>query len=169
MIEGKGYSIYVFHPYPEFYTMYGNENIEADNDSLVLKIEGRNESFLFTGDIEGEAEENVLHLGGRLKSSVIKVPHHGSRTSAYKPFFDMVSPEVAVISVGREKFYGHPHQEMLDTLNGSKIFRTDLDGAIKISESERGLEAKTNEDFIFERTRSFRGEIKNITRLFMIW
>jgi competence protein ComEC len=169
MIEENGYNIYVFHPYPEFYTMYGNENIEADNDSLVLKIEGKNESFLFTGDIEEEAEEDVLHLGRWLKSSVIKVPHHGSRTSAYEPFFDTVSPEVAVISVGREKFFGHPHQEMLDTLNGSKIFRTDLDGAIKISESERGLEAKTYKDFMFKRTRSFRGEIKNITRLFMIW
>jgi competence protein ComEC len=169
MIGGKGYSIYVFHPYPEFYTMYGNENIEADNDSLVLKIEGKNESFLFTGDIEREAEEDVLHLGRWLKSSVIKVPHHGSRTSAYKPFFDMVSPEVAVISVGREKFYGHPHQEMLDTLNGSKIFRTDLDGAIKISESERWLEVKTYEDFILKRTRSLRGEIKNIMRLFTTW
>jgi competence protein ComEC len=169
MIEEKEYNIYVFHPYLEFYTMYGNENIEADNDSLVLKIEGRNESFLFTGDVEEEAEEDVLHLGRWLKSSVIKVPHHGSRTSAYKPFFDTVSPEVAVISVGREKFFGHPHQEMLDTLNGSKIFRTDLDGAIKISESAKGLESKTYEDFMFKKTRSFRGEIKNIMRLFMIW
>jgi competence protein ComEC len=169
MIEGKGYSIYVFHPYPEFYTMYGNENIEADNDSLVLKIEGKNESFLFTGDIEEEAEEDVLHLGRWLKSSVIKVPHHGSRTSAYKPFFDMVSPEVAAISAGREKHFGHPHQEMLDALNGSKIFRTDLDGAIRISESERGLEVKTYEDFILKRTRSLKGEIKNIMRLFTTW
>jgi competence protein ComEC len=149
--------------------MYGNENIEADNDSLVLKIEGKNESFLSTGDIEEETEEDISHLRGWLKSSVIKVPHHGSRTSAYEPFFNIVSPKVAVISAGREKHFGHPHQEMLDALNGSKIFRTDLDGAIKISESERGLEVKTYEDFILNRTRSIRGEIKNIMRLFTTW
>jgi len=169
MIEGKGYSIYVFHPYPEFYTMYGNENIEADNDSLVLKIEGKNESFLFTGDIEEEAEEDVLHLGRRLKSSVIKVPHHGSRTSAYKPFLELVFPEVAVISSGRDNPFGHPHKETLDALQGVSIFRTDIDGAIKIKESEKGLEIKTYTDFQFVKTRSFQKEIENIKRVFMVW
>jgi competence protein ComEC len=169
MIEGKGYSIYVFHPYPEFYTMYGNENVEADNDSLVLKIEGKNESFLFTGDIEEEAEENILHLGRWLKSDVIKVPHHGGKTSSYEPFFEAVSPDVAIISVGHDNAFGHPHQEMLNALQGVRTFRTDIDGAVKITESEKGLEVKTYEDFTLKKTRSFKNEIKNIMRLFTIW
>jgi competence protein ComEC len=169
MIEGKGYSIYVFHPYPEFYTMYGNENVEADNDSLVLKIEGKNESFLFTGDIEEEAEEDILHLGRWLKSDGIKVPHHGGKTSSYEPFFEAVSPDVAIISVGHDNTFGHPHQEMLNALQGVRIFRTDLDGAIKISESEKSLVIKTYRDFQFQRARSLKEEMKNIKRLFETW
>src|SRR4030043_431414 len=169
MIEGKGYSIYVFHPYPEFYTMYGNENIEADNNSLVLKIEGKNKSFLFTGDIEEEAEEDVLHIGKWLKSNVIKVPHHGSKTSAYKPFFEAVSPHVAIISAGRKNPFGHPHEETLYALNGIRIFRTDLDGAIKIEESEKGLKIRTYKDFQFEKARSLTEETKNLKLLFEKW
>jgi competence protein ComEC len=169
MIEGKGYSIYVFHPYPEFYTMYGNENVEADNDSLVLKIEGKNESFLFTGDIEEEAEEDILYLGRWLKSNVIKVPHHGSKTSAYKPFFEAISPHVAIISVGRDNPFGHPHQEMLNTLQGVRTFRTDLNGAVKIRESEKGLEVKTYEDFQFQHAKFLGDEIGNFKRLFETW
>jgi competence protein ComEC len=169
MIEGRGYIIYVFHPYPEFYTMYGNENVEADNDSLVLKIESNNESFLFTGDIEEEAEEDILHLGRWLKSDVIKVPHHGGKTSSYEPFLEAVSPDVAIISVGRNNTFGHPHQEMLDALQGFRIFRTDTDGAIKVSASEKGLYIKTYKDFQFKRANSFADEEKNIKRLFQTW
>ncbi|MDI6890971.1 MAG: DNA internalization-related competence protein ComEC/Rec2 [Thermodesulfovibrionales bacterium] len=169
IIEGKGYSIYVFHPYPEFYTMYGSDNVEANNDSLVLKIKGRNNSFLFTGDIEEEAEEDTVHLGGWLKSDVIKVPHQGGKTSAYEPFLDAVSPQIAVISVGRDNPFGHPHKEMLDALQGVRIFRTDLDGAVKIKESAKRLEIKTYKDFQFEKANSFREEMRNIKRLFETW
>src|SRR4030042_1463931 len=169
IIEGKGYSMYVFHPYPEFYIMYGNDYVEANNDSLVMKIQGRNDSFLFTGDVEEEAEEDLLSLEKWLKSNVIKVPHHGGKTSAYKPFLELVSPEVAVISSGRDNPFGHPHKETLDALQGVSIFRTDIDGAIKIKESEKGLEIKTYTDFQFVKTRSFQKEIENIKRVFMVW
>ena len=169
MAEGKGYSIYIFHPYPEFYTMYGSESVEADNDSLVLKIKGNNKSFLFTGDINEEAEENISHLGNWLKSDILKVPHHGSKKSAYEPFFNTVSPDIAVISAGRDNSFGHPHKETLDALQGAKIFRTDLDGAIKIKESINGLEVKTYKDFQFKKARSFNYESKNIKRLFETW
>ncbi len=169
VIDGKGYSIYVLHPYPEFYTMYGADNVEANNDSLVLKIKGRNKSFLFTGDVEEEAEEDLIHLGGWLKSDIIKVPHQGGKTSAYEPFLKAVSPQIAVISVGRDNPFGHPHEETLDALNGIKIFRTDLNGAIKIEESEKGLKIKTYKDFQFEKARPFREEMRNIKRLFETW
>ncbi|MEW6570686.1 MAG: DNA internalization-related competence protein ComEC/Rec2 [Nitrospirota bacterium] len=169
VIEGKGYQSYVLHPYPEFYTFFGDGYDDANNDSLVLKLESSHGSFLFAGDVEEEAEKNLVHLGKWLKSDILKVPHHGGRTSTYEPFFEMVSPNVSVISAGRENPFGHPHQETLAALNDSKIFRTDLDGAIKISESERGIEVKTFEDFTLKKTRSFRGEIKNIMRLFRTW
>lgn len=169
MVECSGYTIYVFHPYPEFYTMYGNEYLEANNDSVVLKIEGRDKSFLFAGDIEEEAEEDIVHLSRWLKSDVIKVPHHGSKVSAYEPFLKAVSPKFAVISVGRDNPFGHPHKEILDALHGAKIFRTDLDGAIKIEELGKGLEIKTYKDFQLSRARTFRDEMKNIKRLFERW
>jgi competence protein ComEC len=169
VIEGEGYSMYVFHPYSEFYTMYGNDYVGANNDSLVIKIEGRNKSFIFPGDVEEEAEEDLLSLGKWLKSDVIKVPHHGGKTSAYKPFLELVSPEVAVISSGRDNSFGHPHQETLDALQGVSIFRTDIDGAIKIKESEKGLEIKTYKDSQFVKSRSFQTEIENIKKVFMVW
>ena len=169
VVEGKGYSMYIFHPYPRFYTMYGNEYMGANNDSLVLKIEGKNKSFLFTGDIDEEAEKDILQLGRWLKSDVIKIPHHGGKTSAYKPFFDTVSPDVAIISMGCDNRFGHPHKEMLTILRGVKIYRTDSDGAIKIRESEKGIEIKRYKDFQFEKVKSFNKEIENVKRLFRVW
>ena len=169
IVEGKGYTIYILHPYPEFYTMYGNEYVAANNDSLLLKFKGNGKSFLFTGDVEEEAEKDILHLGEWLKSDVIKVPHHGGKTAAYDPFLKMVFPGVAVISAGRDNSFGHPHKETLDALHGAGIFRTDIDGAIKIKESINGLEVKTYKDFQFKKARSFNDESKNIKRLFETW
>jgi competence protein ComEC len=168
-IEGKGYTMHILHPYPEFYSLYGNEYIEANNDSLVIKIKGGNASFLFAGDVEEEAEKDLLHIGPWLRSDVIKVPHHGGKTSAYKPFFELVSPGIAVISLGRNNAFGHPHDEMLDVLQGARIFRTDTDGAVKIQESTHGLKIKTFKDFQLERTGSFAVEFQNIRRLFRTW
>ncbi len=169
IVEGRGYTIYILHPYPEFYTMYGDEYITANNDSLLLKLKGKTKSFLFTGDVEEEAEKDILHLGEWLKSDVIKVPHHGGKTAAYDPFLKMVSPGVAVISAGRDNSFGHPHKETLDALQGARIFRTDIDGAIKIKESINGLKVKIYKDFQFKKAGSFNDEGKNIKRLFEAW
>jgi competence protein ComEC len=143
--------------------------VEANNDSLVIRIAGSNSSFLFAGDIEEEAEENLSSLGNFLRSDVIKVPHHGGKTSAYKPFFELVSPEVAVISLGKDNTFGHPHAETLNALQGIRMCRTDLDGAVKIKESTHGLKIKTFKDFQLERTGSFTAELQNIRRLFQTW
>ena len=169
VIEGKSYKIYALHPYPEFYTMQGKEYDAANNDSLVLRIEGNHASFLFAGDIEQDAEENIMHLGKWLKSDVMKVPHHGGKASAYQPFIKIVSPQIAVISAGKDNPFGHPHQEMLDSLNEVKIFRTDIDGAVKIHETEDGLETKTYKDFQFDKAGSLTGEMRNFRRLFEKW
>jgi competence protein ComEC len=169
VIEGKGYKIYALHPYPEFYTMQGNEYDAANNDSLVLRIEDDHTSFLFTGDIEEDAEGNIMHLGKWLKSEVMKVPHHGGKASAYQPFIEIVSPQIAVISAGRDNPFGHPHQKMLDALNEVKIFRTDIDGAVKMHETEDGLETKTYKDFQFDKAGSLAGEMRNIKKLFQTW
>ncbi|HBR22075.1 MAG TPA: DNA internalization-related competence protein ComEC/Rec2 [Nitrospiraceae bacterium] len=189
VIEGEGYKMYVLHPYKEFYTMNGDSNNGGNNSSLVLKIEGSKKSFLFTGDIEEEAQEDIIHLGKWLKSDVVKIPHHGGKTSAYKPFYDAASPEIAVISVGRDNAHGHPHQETLEMLSNvrsnpptppllrggggiasvTKVYRTDTNGAVKITEKDGRLEVKTYKDFRFSKTKTFAGEVKNIERLFKVW
>ncbi len=169
MMDGQGYFIHIFHPYPGFYTMQGNEYDSANNDSLVLKITGRHISFLFTGDIEEEAEEDILHLGKWLESSVIKVPHHGGKTSACRPFFKYVSPAAAVISAGRGNPFGHPHYETTGVLKGARVLRTDTDGAIKIEDTARDPDIVTYREFPLERAASLAQEMKNLRRLFDTW
>ena len=105
-----------------------NEN----NGSLILRIEYGTTSFLFTGDAEKEEELSVLSAGAELRSTLLKVGHHGSYTSSSKEFLEAVRPEYAVISVGKENDYNHPHDSVLKRLGQvcGTIYRTDLDGEI---------------------------------------
>ena len=86
--------------------------------------------FLFTGDIERELEWEILKDG--IECEVLKVGHHGSKTSTSDAFLEAVKPDFAVISAGRKNRYNHPSQVILDKLQaaGIRIFRTDLDGAV---------------------------------------
>jgi competence protein ComEC len=168
-----GLTVQVFHPYRGFYTFAENDSASVNNDSLVLKITGRETSFLFTADAAEEAEDDMLHLGRWLRSDVMKVSHHGSGSASSAGFINAVSPELAVISVGRYNSYGHPHQDILERYQGVKLYRTDRDGAVKITErpfanGER-LTVKTGKDFLFERARSIGGEWRNLRRLFTLW
>ena len=89
-----------------------------------------NQSFLFTGDMEEENEEQI----NVPQTTVLKVAHHGSDTSSSEVFLEQVKPEIAVISVGEGNSYNHPHQIIIDRLNkiGAKIYRTDENGTITI-------------------------------------
>jgi competence protein ComEC len=160
--------IQVLHPYGEFYTFGDNEAAAENNESLVVRVAGQ-KSFLFTGDAAQEAEEDMLDLGPWLRSDVIKVSHHGSRTSSAEDFLEAVSPEIAVISVGRDNPYNHPHGETLERLQGARIYRTDRNGAVKITETAGGLGVKTYNDFVFERVKDISGEGRNLRRLFQTW
>lgn len=104
----------------------------ANNYSIVIKLEYRDTSFLFTGDAEEISEKEMIDKGLDLKADVLKAGHHGSRTSSSNEFLDAVNPEYAVISVGRDNDYGHPNKETLDKFNarGIKIYRTDESGTI---------------------------------------
>jgi len=116
--------------------MYQADNVDRaeNNSSVVIKLTYGNFSVLFTGDIEIFAELDLLEYEEKLRSTVLKVPHHGSFTSSSEPFLDMVSPEVAIISCGRGNPFGHPHQDTIDKLNkrGIKIYRTDQNENITI-------------------------------------
>jgi competence protein ComEC len=103
---------------------------ELNSYSIVLKVTFNGQSFLFTGDAEVDSEQEMLAKGYDLKADVLKVGHHGSTSSTSAELLNAVSPEYAVIFVGIDNTYGHPHQEILDRLNaaGVKIYRTDLSG-----------------------------------------
>ncbi len=169
IIESGNYCITALHPSKGFYTFSDSAYEEENNSSLVLRVTGRNSSFLFSGDVEEEAEEDMTNLGGWLRSDVLKVPHHGSRVSADDAFLSTVSPEVVVISAGRDNPFGHPAQEVLTKLAGKKIYRTDVDGAIKMTETGNGLEIKTYKEYAFRKADSVDAELHNLKRLFTVW
>jgi competence protein ComEC len=87
---------------------------------------------MLTGDASLKVEREVLKYGGGIQSDILKVGHHGSRTSTSKEFLETVKPEFAVISLGRANKYGHPHEEVLGILNSQNIktLRTDELGTI---------------------------------------
>ncbi|HKN19731.1 MAG TPA: ComEC/Rec2 family competence protein, partial [Dissulfurispiraceae bacterium] len=173
MIHGSGYTITVLHPYEGFYSASSNnseENSEENNDSLVLRVQGTAASFLFTGDVEKEGEEDTAHTGPALKSTVLKVAHHGSRTSSSEVFVNAVSPEIAVISCGRKNRFGFPSDETLSMLDRCRVFRTDRDGAVGIREGDGSrMEVKTWKDFQITEVTGIRDEWMNIKRLFWVW
>jgi len=169
LIEGKYCRITVLHPYGGFHTLSGNDDKEVNNSSLVLKVSGKKRSFLLTGDIEEEAELDMSYLRGWLANDVIKMPHHGSRASANDEFLSIVSPSIAVISAGRDNSFGHPHAEVLEKLKGKKIFRTDRDGAVRITERDEGLVTQTYREFMFEKADGLDSEMRNVRRLFSVW
>ena len=89
-------------------------------------------SFLLTGDLEKPMEARLLAGDLAMHADVLKVGHHGSKTSSIQPFLDAVSPSVAIISAGYENSFGHPHPDVLKRLAGlhAAVLRTDLDGLV---------------------------------------
>ena len=87
-----------------------------NNYSAVIKLTYGKTSFLFTGDAEDISENEMLTANYDLKADVLKVGHHGSSSSSTRPFLKAVSPKYAVISVGKDNDYGHPHKETINRL-----------------------------------------------------
>lgn len=110
-----------------------NEEYDNPNDSSVaLLVQNGDNRFLFTGDAEEEAEQDILENGLDISADVYLAGHHGSRTSTSEDFFEAVNPSCAVISCGEGNSYGHPHAQTLNTFrtNKVKVYRTDEDGTI---------------------------------------
>ena len=118
---------------------FDNEN---DNSSVIYtKLD--NHKFLFMGDAGVEVEEDLIEKYNLQDIDVLKVGHHGSKTSSGKKFIDKINPEYSIISVGKNNRYGHPNDSVLDNLEDSKIYRTDEDGSImfKIKNNKLKIEA----------------------------
>lgn len=160
--RGPGYTITALHPYDGFYTAWGNKNTSINNDSMVLRIAGQEASFLFTGDIEAEALEDLRHLGAHLGSDVLKVSHHGRESSSHSVFFRAVSPRIAVISGIRAG------SEIAGALGGMTIVPTGAHGAVKITAHD-GITVKAYSESLLKKTLDPREEARNIKRLFTVW
>lgn len=114
---------------------------ESNNSSVVAKLIFGNFSMLLTGDAEKESEEQMVKsFKGDLKSTVLKAGHHGSNTSSSPAFLKAVSPEAAVISLGENNDYHHPHPSTLKKYEEAKIkvYRTDKDGTVTITSNGQG-------------------------------
>ncbi len=110
---------------------------EPNNASIALLLQNGDNRFLFTGDAEEKAEEDILEHNTEIRADVYKVGHHGANTSSTEAFLEKVQPEFAVISCAEGNVYGHPHAQTLNTLRsmGVKVFRTDEQGSI-VAESD---------------------------------
>ena len=118
---------------------YENEN---DNSNVIYtKLDGY--KFMFMGDAGVEKEKNILEKYNLSNIDVLKVGHHGSKTSSSKEFINEINPNYSIISVGKNNRYGHPNKEVLNNLSDSKIYRTDQDGSIKFKIKNNKLKIET--------------------------
>ena len=118
---------------------YDNEN---DNSNVIYtKLDGY--KFLLMGDAGIEKEKDILQKYNLSNIDVLKVGHHGSNTSSSKIFINVINPKYSIISVGKKNRYGHPNKEILNTLENSKIYRTDKDGSIMFKIKNNKLKIET--------------------------
>jgi competence protein ComEC len=113
-----------------------------NNDSLAFRVTFGRHSFLLSGDIERQVEAELIAEGLVQKTDVLKVPHHGSKTSSTAAFLDLLHPAFAVMSAGFENSYGHPHAEVLERYEERQacVLRTDLDGLVTVRTDGRRLQ-----------------------------
>ena len=118
---------------------YDNEN---DNSNVIYtKLDGY--KFMFMGDAGVDKEKDILDKYNISNVDVLKVGHHGSKTSSSKSFINEINPKNSIISVGKNNRYGHPNKEVLNNLKGSKIYRTEQDGSIMFNIKNNKLKIET--------------------------
>lgn len=118
---------------------YDNEN----DNSNVIYTELNGYKLMFMGDAGIEKEKDILEKYNLSNIDVLKVGHHGSKTSSSRTFIDEINPKYSIISVGKNNRYGHPNKEVLNTLEDSKIYRTDQDGSIIFKIKNNKLKIET--------------------------
>ena len=119
--------------------IYDNEN---DNSSVIY-TKLNNYNFLFMGDAGVKVEQDLLENYNLQNIDVLKIGHHGSKTSSSREFINETNPKYSLISVGKDNKFGHPNQEVLNTLENSKIYRTDQNGSIMLKIKNNKLKIET--------------------------
>ena len=128
--------------------LYFLQTIDFDDEndnSNVIYTELNGYKFMFMGDASTKTEEEIIKEYDLPKIDVLKVGHHGSRTSSSKEFINTIKPKYSIISVGKDNKFKHPNKEVLDNLSNSKIYRTDRDGSIVIKVKNNELKIETHE------------------------
>ena len=118
---------------------YDNEN----DNSNVIYSELNVYKFMFMGDAGIDKEKDILDKYNLSNVDVLKVGHHGSKTSSSKEFINVINPKYSIISIGKNNRYGHPNKEVLNNLSDSKIYRTDQDGSIMFKIKNTKLKIET--------------------------
>jgi competence protein ComEC len=138
----------VLHPTGRFVLRDGQAPCGLNNTSVVLRLDYDRIGLLMTGDIEAEAEQLLVAAERLEPAACLKVPHHGSISSSTMPFLQAVRPRLAVISVGMENRFGHPHEKVVERYGqlGITVFRTDRDGAVLLETDGRELKLRTTVD-----------------------
>ncbi len=146
--EIGGLTIDVIHPTDNFSKT--NKNSAINNNSIVMRIQYGDVSFLFTGDAELEAEKEMLASSLELNADILHVGHHGSKTSSSEEFLEAVNAEIAVYSAGIDNSYGLPDQEVIDRLNDhhSLVYGTDQYGTITLETNGKKVHISTEEEGI---------------------
>ena len=121
-----------------YFLQTGEYNNENDN-SNVIYVEFEGYKFLFMGDAGIEKEKDIMNKYSLSNIDILKIGHHGSKTSSGADFINRIKPKYSVISVGKNNKYGHPNSEVLNVLSGSKVYRTDTDGSILFKIYDNGL------------------------------
>ena len=126
----------------------GGDYHSLNNYSVVIRMMHGDNAFIFAGDAEALSEGEMLQNGHNLSANVLKVGHHGSVTSTSQAFLNAVRPSYAVISLGADNRYGHPHNDVTALLqnNGVRIYRTDMHGTVKIVSDGVALYIQTERD-----------------------
>lgn len=131
----------------KFTILAPNQIYDNANDcSIVVKLTYGSNSFLFTGDAEGTSEMSMVNSGSNISADVLKVGHHGSKTSTVTNFLNKVNPKYAVVSVGKGNKYKHPSQGVMDRLKSKnvKVYRTDENGTIIATSNGKDIKFNCN-------------------------
>lgn len=126
---GEDIQLIILYP---FENLSDIELKRSNNSSIVTQLVYKDFELLLTGDIEKKIERALVNSGINLESDILKIPHHGSKTSSTKDFINAVNPIVAIIQSGKDNPYGHPHQSVLNTLSNIITFITGRDGDVEI-------------------------------------
>jgi competence protein ComEC len=136
-----GAEVRVLHPARGFVARDRQAYAAENERSLVLRVKSEGKAFLFTGDIGAEAERDLLKSPREVKCDLLKIPHHGSRSSSSDAFVSLARPSVAVVMAGKDNPYHHPTGAVVARYEkyGARLFRTDRDGAITVRVAKNGL------------------------------